>query len=173
MYIGSSVSSEVTAAAEQSMIGKIRHDPFAMLPFCGYNMADYFGHWLTFPTRTDPSKLPKIFNVNWFRKNDSGQFMWPGFGENSRVLKWICQRIDDKNNQLAFESPIGFLPKADSIDTDGLDISPETMNELLNVNKQDWNEEVREMRNYYKRFGDRLPDGLVKEMNSLEHRLNT
>lgn len=172
VYVGSSVSSEVTAAAEQSMIGNLRHDPFAMLPFCGYNMADYFGHWLTFPERTDPAKLPKIFNVNWFRKDADGKFMWPGFGENSRVLKWICDRLDDKENKLGVETPIGYVPAEGSIDTNGLNIDPSTMKELLSVNKKDWNEEVREMKNYYKQFGDRLPEGLTKQMNNLEYRLN-
>jgi phosphoenolpyruvate carboxykinase (GTP) len=169
-FIGSAVSSEQTAAAE-GKVGNLRHDPFAMLPFCGYNMGDYFQHWLNIGTGADKDKLPKIFYVNWFRKDAKGNYIWPGFGENIRVLKWIFERIDGSENSV--ESPIGILPTEEAIDTSGLSISKESMKQLLSVNIDLWKQEVEEMKEYYKKFGDKLPQGLIDELKDLENRLSS
>lgn len=166
-YMGASVASEQTAAAEGS-VGELRHDPFAMLPFCGYNMADYFGHWLSFSKRTDPAKLPKVFYVNWFRKQN-GKFLWPGFGDNSRVLKWIFERTDGVSN--AIETPIGYLPKEGALDLNGLNVPADSMKELLKVDKQAWIKETQHMRDYLKVFGDKTPQGITEQLNKLEQRL--
>jgi len=168
-YIGSSIGSEVTAAAEGKR-GEMRHDPFAMLPFCGYNMADYMQHWLDVGSRSSADKLPKIFFVNWFRRGADGSFLWPGYGENSRVLKWIFDQTDNKPGN-AKETPIGYIPKDGALDTSGLDVSPEAIKQLFEVNPSDWKEEVQEMRRYTEQFGDRLPAGLQKQMDALEKRL--
>lgn len=168
VFLGSIVSSEQTAAAE-GKIGAVRRDPFAMLPFCGYNMADYFAHWLSFMHRTETDKLPKFFSVNWFRKDENGKFLWPGFGDNIRVLKWIFDRIDKKTE--AVETPIGYLPSIDALDVNGLPITTEELNSILNVDTEGWLNEVEETRNYYKLFGDRLPSELIDEVNELEERL--
>jgi phosphoenolpyruvate carboxykinase (GTP) len=167
-FMGSIVSSEMTAAAE-GKIGKVRHDPFAMLPFCGYNMGDYFEHWLNIGKMSSPEKLPKIFYVNWFRKDSNGKFLWPGFGDNIRVLEWILGRADGKDT--AVKTPIGFLPKAESINISGLNIPDCNVQSLLNINRDLWIEEVKNIREYYKIFGDKLPEGLRKELNVLEERL--
>lgn len=166
-FVGASVSSEMTAAAAGE-IGKVRHDPFAMLPFCGYNMADYFAHWLNIGKKSD--KLPKIFYVNWFRKSSQGEWLWPGFGENSRVLKWIFERTAGSNH--AVESPIGYLPSEGGIDTKGLKVSPEAMKELLHIDKKAWQDELLGMKKYLEIFGDRLPKGIKDELSALEGRLN-
>ncbi|OJU82103.1 MAG: phosphoenolpyruvate carboxykinase [Chlamydia sp. 32-24] len=165
VFLGTSISSEMTAAAAGE-IGKLRHDPFAMLPFCGYNMGDYFKHWLSFKNR--PS-LPKIFTVNWFRKNDKGEFLWPGFGENSRVLKWIFERTDGNENYT--KTPIGLVPQAKSLDLHNLKVSEEQMDELLNVNVDIWKKEVKELEEYYKLFGDQLPDEITHQLKMLKERL--
>ena len=167
-FIGSIASSERTAAAAGT-VGELRRDPMAMLPFCGYNMGDYFAHWLEMGNKSDEDKLPKIFYVNWFRKDADGGWLWPGFGENSRVLKWIVERISGKAD--AVETPIGFLPSQDAIDTSGLDVSEEQMEELLNVNKEEWLNEIESIREHYERFKDRLPDTLSEELDALETRL--
>jgi phosphoenolpyruvate carboxykinase (GTP) len=168
-FIGSSVSSEKTAAAEGN-VGDLRHDPFAMLPFCGYNMGDYFAHWLEVGENAETDKLPKIFFVNWFRKDNNDNFIWPGFGENIRVLKWIFERVDNSEN--AVESEIGYLPAEESIDISGLDISKEAMKELLSVDKNLWIDEVNKIKEYFKTFGEKLPQGLVDELQKLEERLS-
>ena len=167
-FLGSIVSSERTAAAAGT-IGKVRHDPFAMLPFCGYNMGDYFKHWLEIGEKTGPEKLPKIFFVNWFRKDENGNFIWPGFGENIRVLKWIFDRTDNSNN--ALKSEIGYLPDKGAIDISGLDISENDIDMLFSIQKDKWKAEVEEIEKYFKIFGDKLPQGLRKELNDLEERL--
>lgn len=167
-FLGAGVSSQTTAAAAGE-VGKLRHDPFAMLPFCGYHMADYFEHWLTLGRRTDPSRRPKIYYVNWFRRDEDGKFIWPGFGENSRVLKWIFERITGEGK--AVETPIGYLPTEDAIDLEGLDLSSEEMKELLSVDKEAWKAEVEELREYFKMFGDKLPEGIREELDGLESRL--
>lgn len=167
-FVGSVVSSEITAAATGNF-GKVRHDPFAMLPFCGYNMGDYFKHWLEIGKVADPKKLPKIFHVNWFRKDVNGKFLWPGYGENIRVIKWIFDQCDETPNSL--KSPIGLLPQKDAIDISGLNISEETMNELFKIDIANWKKEVENIREFYKTFGDDLPTELMNELNALEKRL--
>lgn len=168
IFVGSIVSSEVTAAA-QGNFEKVRHDPFAMLPFCGYNMGEYFSHWLKIGKMTAENKLPKIFHVNWFRKDANGKFLWPGFGENIRVIKWIFEQCD--NNSNAVKSPIGLIPEKDAIDISNLNLNPQTMNELFKVDYDEWKQEVENIRKYYKIFGDDLPVELSTELNALEERL--
>lgn len=167
-FLGVSVTSEMTAAAA-GVIGKLRHDPFAMLPFCGYNMGDYFEHWLSMERHRDPEKLPKIFYVNWFRKNAEGAWLWPGYGENSRVLKWIFERCDGENN--ALESPVGYLPAPGALDIQGLSISQDSLDQLFHIDKEAWQSEVKELKEYLKMFNDRLPEGIKKELSALETRL--
>ena len=167
-FIGSAMSSERTAAAAGT-VGELRRDPMAMLPFCGYNMGDYFTHWLQMGKSTDASKLPKIFYVNWFRKDTDGGWLWPGFGENSRVLKWIVERVTGKAE--AVDTPIGYLPAPGAIDTNGLDVTEEQMEELLKVDVQEWLNEIGSIREHYERFGDRLPAVLSEELAALEARL--
>ena len=167
-FIGSAMSSERTAAAAGT-VGELRRDPMAMLPFCGYNMGDYFAHWLQMGKSTDESKLPKIFYVNWFRKDADGGWLWPGFGENSRVLKWIVERVTGKAE--AVETPLGYLPASGAIDTNGLDVTEEQMAELLNVDAEEWLREIDSIREHYARFGDRLPAALSEELAALEARL--
>ena len=167
-FIGSIASSERTAAAAGT-VGELRRDPMAMLPFCGYNMGDYFAHWLEMGDKSEADKLPKIFYVNWFRKDADGGWLWPGFGENSRVLKWIVERINGKSD--AVETPIGFLPSQDAIDISGLDVTEQQMDELLNVNKEEWLNEIESIREHYERFEDKLPKELYDELEALETRL--
>ncbi len=167
-FIGSIASSERTAAAAGT-VGELRRDPMAMLPFCGYNMGDYFSHWLEMGAKTEANKLPRIFYVNWFRKDADGGWLWPGFGENSRVLKWIVDRISGKGE--AVETPIGYLPTTDGIDTSGLDVSEQQMEELLHVDTNEWLNEIQSIREHYERFEDTLPKALSDELNALETRL--
>jgi len=167
-FMGSIASSEKTAAAAGT-VGELRRDPFAMLPFCGYHMGDYFKHWLEIGKKADKNKLPRIFYVNWFRKTPDGRWLWPGYGENSRVLKWICERIDGTGK--AIETPIGYVPAPGAIDTSGLNISDADMAELLKVNTDEWLKEVESIKKHYSQFGDRLPQGLKDELIALEKRL--
>jgi len=167
-FIGSIASSERTAAAAGT-VGELRRDPMAMLPFCGYNMGDYFAHWLEMGQKSNADKLPRIFYVNWFRKDADGGWLWPGFGENSRVLKWIVDRIN--GNGEAVESPIGYLPAKDAIDTTGLDVTEQQMDELLNVDIDEWLNEIQSIREHYERFEERLPAALSEELDALESRL--
>jgi phosphoenolpyruvate carboxykinase (GTP) len=168
VFLGSIMASETTAAATGA-VGKLRRDPFAMLPFCGYNMADYFSHWLDVGASADPEKLPKIFYVNWFRKDVDGRWLWPGYGENSRVLSWVFDRAGGEGE--AQETPIGFIPAPGSIDTDGLDISAEDMDKLLAVDLDDWRAEVPSIREHYAQFGDKIPATLTAELDRLEQQL--
>jgi phosphoenolpyruvate carboxykinase (GTP) len=168
VFLGSIMASETTAAAAGA-VGNLRRDPFAMLPFCGYNMADYFGHWLKMGAVADASKLPKIFYVNWFRKGDDGRWLWPGYGENSRVLEWVFERCAGRGE--AEETPIGFVPKKSGINVDGLNISDADLNELLTVNLDEWRTEVGSIREHYATFGDRLPAPLHAQVDALEARL--
>ncbi|MFA6290530.1 MAG: phosphoenolpyruvate carboxykinase (GTP) [Victivallales bacterium] len=168
VFMGSSAGSETTSAA-LGKAGVLRRDPFAMLPFCGYHMGDYLAHWLSMTDRTDRANLPKIFFVNWFRKNAEGKFLWPGYGDNSRVLKWICDRIEA--NIKAVPTPIGNLPKLEDLDTAGLDICCNDMKELLSVDKEGWKNELADISQYYEKFGDRLPGALKKELEALRSRL--
>ena len=168
-FLGSSVSSEMTAAATGT-VGKVRHDPFAMLPFCGYNMGDYFNHWLSIGKKSDSKNLPKIFYVNWFRKDENGNFIWPGYGDNIRVLKWAFERLDGKNN--FEERPYGNIPSKGAIDVSGLGLSEEDVEKLFAISKEEGLAEVNEMKDYYKIFGDRLPEELNEELAKLEERYN-
>ena len=167
-FIGSIASSERTAAAAGT-VGELRRDPMAMLPFCGYNMGDYFAHWLEMGKHTDASKLPKIFYVNWFRKDADGGWLWPGFGENSRVLKWIVERVS--GNGEAVETPIGYTPTPGAIDISGLEVTDAQMEELLHVDTKEWLNEITLIREHYERFGERLPEALSDELAALEARL--
>ena len=166
-FIGTIIASEMTAAAFGA-IGKLRRDPMAMLPFCGYNMADYWGHWLKIGQK-EGAKLPKIFYVNWFRKNKVGKFIWPGFGENSRVLKWIFERCS--GNVDAIETPIGNMPTLNGIDFDGLVVNENDKALLLRVDIDGWLQEIPLIREYYESFGSHLPTGLGRELDNLEKRL--
>jgi len=168
VFLGSIMASEKTAAAEGTM-GELRFDPMAMLPFCGYNYADYFAHWLSMEKATDPAKLPKIFFVNWFRRDDDGRFLWPGFGENSRVLKWVFERVDGTAD--AIDTPIGKLPTKDALDTDGLEIDEADLDEILSVDVAGWQAAIPQIREHYGRFGDRLPATLEVAVDTLEARL--
>jgi len=169
VFLGSIVGSEITAAALDLKVGTVRRDPFAMLPFCGYHMGDYFTHWINIAKKTSADKLPKIFFVNWFRKSADGKFLWPGYGENSRVLKWIFERTEGTGS--AVETAIGYLPTADAIDTTGLKVSKEDMEELLKVKNDEWLKEVELIKEHYTQFGNRLPKELNEELAALEARL--
>ncbi|MGZ6275210.1 MAG: phosphoenolpyruvate carboxykinase (GTP) [Syntrophales bacterium] len=168
-FMGSIASSEKTAAAAGT-VGDVRRDPFAMLPFCGYHMGDYFKHWLDIGKKTDVKNLPRIFYVNWFRKTSDGKWLWPGYGENSRVLKWICERIEGIGK--AVETPIGYVPAPGAIDLSGLNVSEQDMAELLRVDVNAWLQEVESIKKHYSQFGDRLPQGLRDELKALEQRLS-
>jgi phosphoenolpyruvate carboxykinase (GTP) len=170
VFLGSILASETTAAATGA-VGKLRRDPFAMLPFCGYNMADYFAHWLTFSDRYDEAKLPKIFYVNWFRKGNDGRWLWPGYGENSRVLEWVFERTAGRGD--AVETPIGFVPSATALNVEGLNVTPADMTELLTVHADEWRDEVLRIREHYETFGEHLPSKLADEVDALEARLTT
>jgi phosphoenolpyruvate carboxykinase (GTP) len=166
VFVGATMASETTAAATGA-VGVTRRDPMAMLPFCGYNMADYFRHWLEMGKRVPHP--PKVFHVNWFRKGPDGKFLWPGYGENVRVLKWMLDRIH--GNGRATETPIGFVPAADALPLDGLNISPTTMGELLHVDPQDWSSELEDTAKFFQKFGKRLPAELWQEHEALSQRL--
>ncbi|MCH9609760.1 MAG: Phosphoenolpyruvate carboxykinase [GTP] [Chlamydiales bacterium] len=165
VFLGASISSEMTAAAAGE-IGKVRHDPFAMLPFCGYNMGDYFAHWVEMGQQR---KLPKIYAVNWFRKGEEGNFLWPGFGENIRILKWIFERTEGMDH--AVEKPIGYLPKEDALDLEGLDVTKEELKALFRIEPSEWKEEIGEMRTYFKQFGTHLPKEMEAQLERIEKKL--
>ena len=168
VFLGSIMASETTAAA-QGAVGKLRFDPMAMLPFCGYNMADYFDHWLSIGKTSEPGKLPAIFFVNWFRRDEDGRFLWPGFGENSRVLKWVFERVDGAAE--AVDTAIGLLPAAGALDTSGLDVSDDDLAKLLAVDVEGWREAIPQIREHYARFGDDIPASLQLAVDTLERRL--
>jgi phosphoenolpyruvate carboxykinase (GTP) len=169
VYLGAQMSSETTAAAAGE-VGKLRRDPFAMLPFCGYHMADYWAHWLKIGRR-EGATLPKIFYVNWFRKSlETDSFLWPGFGENSRVLEWIFRRCDDEAE--ARDTPIGRVPTPDSLNTEGLDIPDDQLEEILAVDVEQWKAEIPPIREFFDEFGDRLPSEISAQLDALEERLN-
>jgi phosphoenolpyruvate carboxykinase (GTP) len=168
VFLGANVASEKTAAAEGT-VGELRYDPFAMLPFCGYNMGDYFAHWLQVGAQADPEKLPRIYYVNWFRKAADGHFLWPGFGENSRVLKWIIDRLDGRaEGEL---TAIGTVPTQDALDLDGLEIDDKDLEQLLSVDTEVWRREAGLIPAHFERFGDHLPSALWDEHRALESRL--
>ncbi len=168
VFLGSIMASEKTAAAEGTQ-GELRFDPMAMLPFCGYNYADYFAHWLGMEKATDPDKLPKIFFVNWFRRDDDGRFLWPGFGENSRVLKWVFERVNGDAD--AIDTPIGKLPTKDSLDLEGLEVDDADIDTILSLDIDGWKAAIPQIREHYARFGDKLPAALNVEVDTLEAKL--
>jgi phosphoenolpyruvate carboxykinase (GTP) len=168
VFMGSIMASETTAA-QAGAVGNLRRDPFAMLPFCGYNMADYLAHWLSMEGRTDPAKLPKLFYVNWFRKDPQGRWLWPGFGENSRVLEWVFERC--AGTGAAVETPIGILPAPGAIPTEGLDVPANDMDELLRVDIDEWRREVPSIADHYTSLGERVPAALWAELDALRARL--
>ena len=167
VFVGSIMASETTAAATGA-VGVLRHDPMAMKPFCGYHMGDYFGHWIEMG-KILGDKAPKIFNVNWFRLDEDGKFMWPGFGDNFRVLEWIIKRCEGKAD--AVETPIGYLPRLEDINLEGLDMDMETLKKILTVDNEKWTAETKEIEEYYKIFGDKLPAELRAELEGLKERL--
>jgi len=168
VFLGATVSSETTAAATGA-VGVVRRDPFAMLPFLGYHAGDYFQHWLTLGKEHDEARLPKVFFVNWFRKSAEGKFLWPGYGENSRVLEWIIGRIEGTAD--ATETPIGLVPTPEALDTDGLDLSPEALAEVLHVDRAEWAAEVPLIDEWFAKLGDKVPAPLLTELDSLKARL--
>jgi len=168
VFIGATLGSEQTAAAE-GKVGTVRRDPMAMLPFLGYNVGDYFAHWIDIGKNADESKMPKIFFVNWFRRGDDGRFLWPGFGENSRVMKWIIDRIEQKAGGKT--TPIGTVPTADDIDLSGMDVDPADVNEALAVNVAEWREELPQIEEWFEFVGEKLPTGIKDEFDALKHRL--
>jgi phosphoenolpyruvate carboxykinase (GTP) len=167
VFLGSIMSSETTAA-QAGAVGKLRFDPFAMLPFCGYNMGDYFQHWLEIGER-DGAQLPKLFWVNWFRKGDDGKFLWPGFGDNSRVLKWVVERVAGAGE--AVDTPIGRVPSATAIDTSGLDLALTALEELVSVDAGSWQAEVPQIAEHFASIGGTLPQELHDQLLALEKRL--
>lgn len=170
VFVGSIMASETTAAAAGA-VGVVRRDPMAMLPFCGYNMADYWQHWIDIGAGLDEDKAPKIFNVNWFRKDDEGNFLWPGFGDNLRVLDWIIDRCEGKVD--AVETPIGFVPKAEDINLEGIEdeVSEDQLKEILSVDNSLWEDEAKGIEEFYAKFGDRLPKALSDELSTLKANL--
>src|SRR5262245_9965564 len=167
VFMGASMASETTAAATGA-VGVVRHDPMAMLPFCGYNMADYFGHWLEVGRST--AQPPKIFQVNWFRTDAQGNFLWPGFGQNVRVLKWILERV--RGSGKAVETPIGWIPTPDGLEREGLDLPTSTLEELLHIDRDDWEQEIASQHKFFGQFGARLPREIQAEHEALEQRLH-
>ena len=170
VFVGSIMASETTAAAAGA-VGVVRRDPMAMLPFCGYNMADYWQHWIDIGAGLDEDKAPKIFNVNWFRKDDDGNFLWPGFGDNMRVLEWIIKRCEGEVD--AEETAIGFVPKAEDINLEGIEdeVSEDQLKEILSVDNSLWEDEAKGIEEFYAKFGDRLPKALSDELNTLKANL--
>ena len=168
VFMGSSCGSETTAAAF-GQTGVLRRDPFAMLPFCGYHMGDYFAHWLSFAQRTDRGKLPKIYFVNWFRKGADGKFLWPGYGDNSRVLQWICERVDGTAEARATQ--IGNLPTGESLNLRGLNVPAENIEQLITVDVAGWKREIEDVASNYAKLGERLPAALHTQLEELRKRL--
>ena len=171
IFLGSIMGSEITTADITDKVGQVRRDPFAQLPFMGYHMGDYLKHWFNIGTKTDASKLPRIYFVNWFRKNAEGKFMWPGFGENSRVLRWIVERISGDAG--AVETPIGNLPAPGAINLDGINVTDADMEQLLSVDSEAWLAEIVSIKENYKSYGNRLPKELAAELENLEKRLRS
>jgi phosphoenolpyruvate carboxykinase (GTP) len=168
VFLGSIMASETTAA-QAGAVGKVRRDPFAMLPFCGYHMGDYFQHWLEIGARTEADKLPRLFYVNWFRKDADRKFLWPGFGDNSRVLAWVLGMCDGTAE--ATDTAIGAVPTPAGLELDGLDLSPERLALLLSVDRDEWAAEVPSIAEHYDAFGDHLPSTLREQLADLAARL--
>ncbi len=169
VFLGSTVASEGTAAAENK-VGELRRDPFAMLPFCGYNMGDYFAHWLAMGKKSDADKLPRFYFVNWFRKGPDGKFVWPGFGDNARVLKWISERLHGEAG--AVETPVGRVPTREALDLDGLELTETDLETLLDVDAEVWTEEASRIPAFFETFDDRMPQALWDQHQALEERLS-
>jgi phosphoenolpyruvate carboxykinase (GTP) len=170
VFLGSIMSSEKTAAAAGT-VGEVRFDPFAMRPFCGYNVGEYFSHWLSIGDHaTHAPKLPRLYWVNWFQKDDEGKFMWPGFGDNSRVVKWIIDRLDGKVE--ATDTAIGRVPHAEDLDVSGLDLDPETVERLVSVDLDAWRDEIGRIEEHYAFVGERLPAELRDQLRDLEKHLS-
>jgi phosphoenolpyruvate carboxykinase (GTP) len=169
VFIGATLGSEQTAAAE-GKVGTVRRDPMAMLPFMGYNVGDYFQHWIDLGKNSDESKMPAVFFVNWFRRGDDGRFLWPGFGENSRVLKWAIERIEHQADGKT--TPIGIVPTADDLDLSGLDVDAADVNEALAVNPEEWRKELPLIEEWFEFVGEKLPTGIKDEFDALKHRLD-
>ena len=169
VFMGATIASETTAAQEGA-IGALRRDPFAMLPFCGYHMGDYFGHWLDLGTKADREALPRIYMVNWFRKGPDGRFVWPGFGENSRVLKWIFERTT--GDAEAVESPVGWVPRIDDLDLDGLEQDPSEFEQLVTIDREIWRQEADSIEQHLQLFGDKLPQNIADQLEQLRERLD-
>jgi phosphoenolpyruvate carboxykinase (GTP) len=168
VFMGSACGSETTAAM-LGQAGVLRRDPFAMLPFCGYNMGDYFAHWLSLAQRTERARLPKIYFVNWFHKDAHGRWLWPGYGENSRVLKWICERAEGTGQ--AQKTPIGNLPTDDALDLSGLNLPADDLRQLLEVDMAGWKKEAADVAANYARLGSHLPKALNDQLDGLRKRL--
>jgi phosphoenolpyruvate carboxykinase (GTP) len=168
-FMGATLSSETTAAATGA-VGVVRRDPMAMLPFIGYDAGDYFSHWINMAKNNDESKFPKIFYVNWFRRDEDGGFLWPGFGENSRILKYVIERVEGKVE--AIETPIGLVPAPGAIDTDGLDVTDEQLEKALRVDAGEWQAEIPQINEWFEKFGDKLPTVLWTELDGLKARLD-
>jgi phosphoenolpyruvate carboxykinase (GTP) len=168
VFMGATMSSEMTAAAFGT-VGTLRFDPFAMLPFCGYNMADYFQHWLRIGEQADPEKLPKVFYVNWFRKDAEGHFIWPGFGDNSRVLEYVFRRCNGEGE--TEETAIGLVPADGELNVEGLDVDAEQVRELLRVDEGALRDELSQVKEHLAKFGDGLPDAVAAQLETLEQRL--
>jgi len=162
------MASQKTAAAA-GKVGELRFDPMAMLPFCGYHMADYWRHWLDMGKKGG-DKMPRIFYVNWFRRAEDGHWLWPGFGDNSRVLKWVCERCTGKDH--AVKTPLGYLPTRDGIDLSGLNLREGDLDELLRIDINEWKQQVTQFREHYAKFGSKLPRELCAQLDALEHRLS-
>jgi phosphoenolpyruvate carboxykinase (GTP) len=168
VFLGSAMSTETTAAIT-GQVGVVRRDPMAMLPFCGYNMADYFAHWLATGPRA--AKAPRIFRVNWFRRGDDGKFLWPGYGDNVRVLKWIVERI--RGGGRAEETPLGFIPTVDGLDTEGLGLSRAQLAEALRVDRGEWLQALADLGDFYDQFGPRLPQPIARTLAETRRKLGT
>jgi phosphoenolpyruvate carboxykinase (GTP) len=169
VFLGSIMASETTAAAGGA-VGKLRFDPMAMLPFCGYNFADYFAHWLSIGKATAPDKLPRLFFVNWFRRDADGRYLWPGFGENSRVLKWVFERVNGDAD--AVDTAIGRLPAPGALDTTGLDVDDADLDAILSLDADGWRAAIPQIREHYAQFGDKLPAQLQVAVDNLESQLS-
>ena len=165
------MGSAITSAVISDKIGQVRRDPFAMLPFIGYHVGDYLRHWLNIGKKTDPDKLPLLFSVNWFRQDDEDKFIWPGFGDNSRVLKWIAERCEGSAD--ARETAIGYMPEAKDLDLSGLDIAKERLEEILTVDKDEWLAEASSIRENFAAYGQKMPAELWRELEALEERLQS
>ena len=163
------MGSEVTAAIISDKIGQVRRDPFAMLPFIGYHVGDYLNHWLSIGRKADPAKLPKIFAVNWFRRGDDGRFLWPGFGENSRVLKWVAERCDEAIG--AHESAIGYLPRPEDLDLEGLELPAADLEAITTIDRQAWLAELEAINAHFKTYGHKMPRVLFDQLERVRNKL--